>query len=166
MTVKQALVRKGQVVRPSMITAMYRSIGHLVRRAHQLHNMVFAEETVRWDITAPQIAALHALEVFPDIDQTRLSAIIAYDRATIGGLVDRLEAKGYVRRSESYGDRRRKRLNLTPQGRTLLTDLRPNMVQVQRRILAPLSADEQATLIDLLERVIASDDSIILDDSP
>jgi DNA-binding MarR family transcriptional regulator len=164
MAVKQAPVRKSQVVRPSMITAMYRSIGHLVRRTHQLHNMVFAEETAECDVTAPQIAALHALEVFPDIDQTRLSAIIAYDRATIGGLVDRLEAKGYVRRSESYGDRRRKRLNLTAAGRTLLDDLRPNLTRVQRRILAPLSPEEQTTLLDLLERVIETEDAIVLDE--
>ena len=34
----------------------------------------------------------------PGIDQARLATAIAFDRATTGGVIDRLEAKGLVRR--------------------------------------------------------------------
>ncbi len=131
--------------------------GHLVRRAHQLHNTIFSQETLGYDITAPQFAALRALHEYPDIDQTTLSKIIAFDRATIGGLVDRLESKGLVRRTTDDRDRRIRSLRLTLQGRSLLRRLRPILERVSERMLERLSADEQAQFIGLLERIIAID---------
>jgi DNA-binding MarR family transcriptional regulator len=132
-----------------------RTPGHLVRRAHQFHNTIFAEETQGRDVTAPQFAALRALHEYPDIDQTTLSRIISFDRATIGGLVDRLEAKGLVRRMVDKTDRRSRTLRLTAQGRALLALLRPMLERVSERMLAPLTVSEREQLLDLLERVIA-----------
>jgi DNA-binding MarR family transcriptional regulator len=132
-----------------------RTPGHLVRRAHQFHNTIFAEETQGRDVTAPQFAALRALNEYPDIDQTTLSRIISFDRATIGGLVDRLEAKGLVRRTVDKADRRSRTLRLTAQGRALLALLSPMLERVSERMLAPLAPSERKQLLDLLERVIA-----------
>jgi len=131
-----------------------RTPGHLVRRAHQFHNTIFADETNGIDITAPQFAALRALHEFPDIDQTALSRVIAYDRATIGGLVERLEDKGLVKRAVDKRDRRSRTLRLTAAGRTLLARLRPMLERVSERMLARLTATERAQFLDLLERVI------------
>jgi hypothetical protein len=75
------------------------TVGHLVRRTHQLHNLLFSQVTAGCDITSPQFAALRTIEAFPELEQNGLSEIIAYDRTTIGGLIDRLEAKGLVQRS-------------------------------------------------------------------
>jgi DNA-binding MarR family transcriptional regulator len=134
-----------------------RTPGFLVRRAHQRHNTIFAQETSDRDITSPQFAALRALYEFPDIDQTRLSTLIAFDRATIGGLVERLEVKGLVRRVVDKRDRRARTLRLTPRGRSLLEQMRPMLVRVSERMLAALSPDEQSQFLDLLERVIEHD---------
>jgi DNA-binding MarR family transcriptional regulator len=132
----------------------YRSAGHLVRRAHQIHDTIFAEETAGFDITSPQYAALRAVAEYPEIEQTALSDAIAYDRSTIGGLVDRLEAKGMLRRTIGTRDRRTKLLTLTPAGTELLRKLKSRVPRVQERILAPLSARERATFLALLERVV------------
>jgi DNA-binding MarR family transcriptional regulator len=134
-----------------------RTPGHLVRRCHQLHNTIFSQETFSYDITAPQFAALRALYEFPNIDQTTLSKIIAFDRATIGGLVDRLETKGLVRRSSDKRDRRIRSLRLTLTGRTLLQKLRPIMERVSERLLTGLSQAESEQFLNLLERVMAVD---------
>lgn len=137
-----------------MIEDLYRTAGHLVRRAHQIHDTIFAEETAGYDITSPQFAALRAVAEFPEIEQTALSDTIAYDRSTIGGLVDRLEAKGMLRRTIGTRDRRTKRLSLTADGAALLLALGAKTPRVQERLLAPLSADERATFLALLERVV------------
>jgi DNA-binding MarR family transcriptional regulator len=125
-----------------------------VRRAHQIHDTIFAEETSGYDVTSPQYAALRAVAEQPGIEQTALSDAIAYDRSTIGGLVDRLEAKGMMRREAGTRDRRTKQLTLTPAGTKLLRELQSRVPRVQKRILAPLSAEEQATFTALLERVV------------
>ena len=140
-----------------MTPGFQRTPGHLVRRAHQFHNTIFAQETSGLDVTAPQFAALRALYEFPDIDQTTLSRIIAFDRATIGGLVERLEDKGLVKRAVDKRDRRSRTLRLTPKGSALLTRMRPMLEQVSARMLDRLTPDERVQFLDLLERVIGKD---------
>jgi DNA-binding MarR family transcriptional regulator len=140
-----------------MTPGFQRTPGHLVRRAHQFHNTIFAQETSGLDITAPQFAALRALFEFPDIDQTTLSRIIAYDRATIGGLVERLEEKGLVKRAIDKRDRRSRTLRLSAAGRALLARMRPMLVRVSERMLARLTPDESTQFLGLLERMMSAE---------
>ena len=92
--------------------------GHLIRRLHQQSTQVFQAQTqaAGFDMTSVQFAALDAIAQQPGIDQSSLAATIGFDRATIGGVVDRLESKGLVQRSVSEQDRRARQLQLTPDG--------------------------------------------------
>ena len=128
--------------------------GHLIRRAQQIHNALFAEACGADDLTSVQYAALVAIRETPGIDATRLSAIIAFDRSTLGSVLERLEAKGWVRRQPSPADRRAKLLFLTEAGAALLARVDPRAALVQERILAPLEESERATLLGLLERLL------------
>jgi DNA-binding MarR family transcriptional regulator len=144
------------------VTASFqRTPGHLVRRAHQFHNTIFAQETNGIDVTAPQFAALRALFEFPDIDQTTLSRIIAFDRATIGGLVERLEDKGFVRRAVDKRDRRSRTLRLTAAGRVMLARMRPMLTRVNERMLERLTPAEQTQFLGLLDRVMSVDPAAV-----
>ncbi len=98
--------------------------GHLIRRLHQISVSVFTERMrdAGFDLTPVQFATLAALEAHPDVDQATLAGLIAHDRVTIGGAVDRMEAKGLISRRVSPQDRRARRVRLTDAGRsTLLT---------------------------------------------
>ncbi len=64
-----------------------------------------------------QFAALVAIRTHPGIDATRLSAVIAFDRSTLGNVIERLEAKDYIERKPSREDKRIKLLHLTRPGR-------------------------------------------------
>lgn len=132
-----------------------RSPGYLIRRCLQLHGTLFAEGTSGYDITSPQWAAIRALHECPGIEQAKLAELIGYDRSTIGGLVDRLEAKGLVGRSFDAADRRLKRLNLTPAGQALFESLRDRVRAVTNRFVEPLSPDETVLLVGLLERLMS-----------
>ncbi len=66
--------------------------------------------------------------------------------------VDRLEAQGYVSRTVSTDDGRSRSIALTAEGRALIDDLFPRHVENERRLLAGLSAEEQADLARLLEK--------------
>ena len=88
--------------------------GHLIRRLHQHSTQVFQAQTqaAGIDLTSVQFAALDAIAQQPAIDQATLAATIGFDRATIGGVIDRLEHKGLVQRVVSAQDRRARRLHL------------------------------------------------------
>jgi len=130
--------------------------GHLIRRLHQQSTQIFQARTqaAGFDLTSVQFAALDAVAQQPGIDQASLAATISFDRATIGGVVDRLEQKGLVQRVVSAEDRRARQLRLTPAGKRLLAASRPVVQALQAEILAPLSAAERAAFLALAQKAL------------
>ena len=126
--------------------------GHLIRRVHQVSTAIFSEECGT-DLTAVQYAALVAIQSHPRIDATRLSAVIYFDRSTIGDVLDRMDAKGWIVRHATASDRRVKLLTLSPAGRKVLRQAEPAIHRVQQRLLAPLTASETKTIVRLLAKV-------------
>jgi MarR family transcriptional regulator, temperature-dependent positive regulator of motility len=130
--------------------------GHLIRRLHQQSTQVFQARTqaAGFDMTSVQFAALDAIAQQPGIDQAGLAATISFDRATIGGVIDRLEQKGLVQRAVSAHDRRARQLQLTAEGKKLLKASRPVVQALQAAILAPLSAAERSAFLALAHKVL------------
>jgi DNA-binding MarR family transcriptional regulator len=126
--------------------------GHLIRRAHQVATAIFAEECGN-ELTAVQYAALVAIGAHPRIDATRLSAIIYFDRSTIGDVLDRMAARGWIVRHPTPTDRRIKLLTLSATGRAVLRRAQPAIGRIQERLLAPLSAADAKTLVRLLAQI-------------
>lgn len=133
--------------------------GHLIRRAHQVAVGIFMEETADFDVTPVQFAILNALIDDPGEDQVTLARKVAFDAATSGSVIGRLEAKGWVRREADAADRRRKLLWVTPEGEQAARHMRRLVSKVQARILAPLDSKEQDQLIALLGRLVAGHDT-------
>jgi MarR family transcriptional regulator, lower aerobic nicotinate degradation pathway regulator len=129
---------------------LYRMPGHLIRRAQQISTALFAAECAAFDVTSVQYAALLSIGANPGVDATRLSALIAFDRSTLGDVLERLETKGWVRRVPGPGDRRVKVLTLSDAGAVLLAQVTPAVRRVQERLLAPLAPEDRATMIRLL----------------
>ncbi|MGR3456034.1 MarR family winged helix-turn-helix transcriptional regulator [Pseudooceanicola sp.] len=125
--------------------------GHLIRRLHQLSTRVFSQQmrAAGWDLTPIQFAALDVLRARPGLDQAGLAEAIAKDRATIGGVVDRLEQKGLVARIVSPRDRRARVLTLTPEGEAARDAAAPVVARLQRDILPGLSDAEYRQFVAL-----------------
>lgn len=68
-------------------------------------------------------------------------------------LLDRLEAKGLVRRQRCTSDRRLVHCWITDPGLELLTRIDPLLNDADNQVVAHLSDEEQVALIHLLERV-------------
>ena len=129
--------------------------GHLIRRAQQLAVAVFMEETSAFDATPVQFAILNALMDDPGEDQITLSNRVAFDPATFGSVIGRIEVKGWVTREADPGDRRRKLLWITPEGEKMALDMKRAVAKAQQRIVAPLDAAERKQLSVLLGKLIA-----------
>ena len=77
-------------------------------------------------------------------------------RATITGLVDSLERRGYVRRMPHTTDRRMLLIELTDDGRRIAHEYRVLVHQNQKVWLAALSEQEQGQLIHALHQLQAA----------
>ena len=89
--------------------------GHLIRRAQQIAVAIFMEECADFDLTPVQYAALVAIHENAGVDATRLSALIAFDRSTLGVVLERLEARKLLKRYSSPEDKRIKLLKFSTQ---------------------------------------------------
>ncbi|WP_158964907.1 MarR family winged helix-turn-helix transcriptional regulator [Chachezhania sediminis] len=141
-----------------MALEIHNMAGHLIRRLHQISTSVFQAHVKEagQDLTAVQYAALNAVSANPGIDQATLAGLIAYDRATIGGVVDRLEAKGLLTREIREGDRRAREVALTDRGREVLAGIVPVVRALQSQILCGLTEEEQAEFLRLAAKAAAA----------
>ena len=134
--------------------AVYTAPGYLFRRMQQIAVAIFVEECRGQDLTPVQYAALVAIKTHPGIDATRLSAVIAFDRSTLGSVIERLQAKGHIERKPAAEDKRVKQLYLSRAGDQLLREVGPSVDRAQARMLQPLNPADRKTLMALLTQLV------------
>jgi DNA-binding MarR family transcriptional regulator len=139
---------------PVTMDAVYTKPGYLFRRMQQIAVAIFVEECRAYDLTPVQYAALVAIRTHPGIDATRLSAVIAFDRSTLGNVIERLESKAWVEREPSREDKRIKLLSLTRAGEALLRAIMPSVDRAQARMLQPLKPADRKTLLALMTQLV------------
>src|SRR6266699_2844216 len=139
---------------PLTMDAVYSKPGYLFRRMQQIAVAIFVEECRAYDLTPVQYAALVSIRTHPGIDATRLSAVIAFDRSTLGNVIARLEAKQLIERKPSREDKRVKLLYLTKAGVALLRDIMPSVDRAQARMLQPLKPADRRMLMALLTQLV------------
>ena len=139
---------------PITMDAVYAAPGYLFRRMQQIAVALFVEECKAFDLTPVQYAALIAIHTHPGIDATRLSAVIAFDRSTLGSVIERMEMKKLIDRKPSNEDKRVKLLYLTKAGAAILREIMPLVEKAQARMLQPLKPADRKTLLALMAQLV------------
>jgi DNA-binding MarR family transcriptional regulator len=140
--------------KPITMDAVYTAPGYLFRRMQQIAVALFVEECKAFDLTPVQYASLVAIHTHPGIDATRLSAVIAFDRSTLGNVIERLESKTFIERKPAREDKRVKLLYLTKAGAATLRDIVPSVERAQARMLQPLKSADRKTLLALMTQLV------------
>jgi DNA-binding MarR family transcriptional regulator len=113
-------------------------VGHLLRRCHQVHNVLWTEE-VGATLTPSQyslLAALAAADV--GLDQNTIGLRAGLDRSTTAGIVRRLKDQGWLRQVRDSRDGRRQVVSLTAPAGAALAGLAQPVGRAQSRFLEPL----------------------------
>jgi DNA-binding MarR family transcriptional regulator len=127
--------------------------GHLIRLAQQLHKRLWVTE-VSAEITSPQYGILNAILADPGIDQKTAGEEVGIDKSTVGDVVYRLAERGLIHTIRDPEDQRRNLLHLSRAGRQAVTELAPRILEMNRKLVASLSQDEQDVLVRLLETLV------------
>jgi DNA-binding MarR family transcriptional regulator len=106
------------------------------------------------ELTPPQVFALLALTPGEPAPMSSLAGLLRCDASNVTGLVDRLAARGLVRREAAPHDRRVRHLVLTESGIALRTRI-AEQLHAPPPGFAALSAAEALELRDLLRKVAA-----------
>jgi DNA-binding MarR family transcriptional regulator len=142
------------------VEQLYTQPGHLIRRCQQIAVAIFAEETSGHDITPVQFAALFTVREHPGIEQATLARLIAFDRSTVGSVIDRLEEKKLVVRRPAKHDRRANLLHATDAGEALLKTVTARVARAQERMIERLSPRERKQFIRLMMRLVGVDEAL------
>lgn len=128
--------------------------GFLIRRLHQIHLALFAEECAAFGVTPVQFSLLSVLAAQPDLDQATLAFAVGVDRATTANVVARLETRGLLRRRPGATDKRVKKVELTTAGQRLLARIDPYAKRAHERTLEALPPRQRAQFIALLRHLV------------
>lgn len=133
--------------------------GYLVRRLHQIHVGIFADECRAFDLTPVQYGLLTVLKARGPLDQVTLSTEVGIDRTSGADVMRRLERRGLVERVRSSRDRRANVVSITPLGARQVRDMQASMARAQERFIAPLEPAEREAFARMMRKIIDSGDA-------
>ena len=128
-------------------------IGAVIADVARLLRTAFDRRVRTLGITRAQWLVLTRLHRHPGVSQSELADLMEVERASAGRMIDRLEANGWVERRAQNGDRRVKRVYLTPEAERVHRRIWRVAEATVDEALADLSAREGAQLMKLLTRV-------------
>jgi DNA-binding MarR family transcriptional regulator len=119
------------------------------------HRARFVTAMADLELTPVQGIVLRRLDPDRPTPMNELAEALACDASNVTGLVDRLEARGFVERRAAPSDRRVKTLVLTPEGMEVRARVIRGMSEPPPGI-AGLPAEDQRALRDILRRAIVA----------
>lgn len=143
--------------------------GFLIHDVSRLRRIVVDRALKPLGITRSQWWVLAFLSRRDGMTQTLLASDLDLTKVAIGGLLDRMEASGYVERRADPSDGRARRVYLTKEGVALVSTIRENVEAVEVGILAKIPETEldqasetllalKNTLLEMVEADDADDD--------
>ena len=127
-----------------------RNFGFLLNDVARLMRTSYDRRIRKLGLTRAQWWVLTHLYRGNGVTQTELAETLEIEKPTLGRLLDRLEAKGWVRREHDASDRRVWRVHLTEEVEPALRTMRAIAAELRRDALAGVSAAERERFVDTL----------------
>jgi DNA-binding MarR family transcriptional regulator len=127
-----------------------RNFGFLLHDVARLMRTAYDRRIRKLGLTRAQWWVLTHLYRANGVTQTELAETLEIEKPTLGRLLDRLEAKGWVRREHDASDRRVWRVHLTEEVEPALRTMRAIAAELRRDALTGISAAERERFVDTL----------------
>ena len=127
-----------------------RNFGFLLNDVARLMRTAYDRRIRKLGLTRAQWWVLTHLYRSNGVSQTELAETLEIEKPTLGRLLDRLEAKGWVTREHDAKDRRGWRVHLTDEVEPALSTMRAIAKELRRDALTGISAAERERFVDTL----------------
>ena len=114
-------------------------LGFLIHDVSRLRRSAFDRCLKPLNVTRSQWSVLAYLSREDGMTQSQLAEELDLGKVAVGGLIDRLEKSGLVRRDADADDRRVNRVFLQPKSQQLITRMRKASHKLNQQILAGLT---------------------------
>lgn len=133
-----------------------RNFGFILNDVARLLRTTYDRRMKALGLTRSQWWVLTHLYRNDGVTQSELAEILEIEKPTLGRLLDRLEANGWVQRKEHSEDRRAKRVFLTDEVAPAMNAMREAAAELRRDALAGLTTLQQSQFVDTLIAVKAN----------
>lgn len=128
-------------------------LGFLIHDVSRMRRSAYDQFMKPLGITRAQWWVLAHLSRHDGMMQTQLADVLEVGKASLGDVIESLEAGGWVQRRPDPADKRAKRVYLTKPAQTLIKRMTVMENDFNSQILSDLSADEIAELIRSLIKI-------------
>ena len=128
---------------PYRLSVLSNTVSGAIAAAYFLH----------FGLSIPEWRVMAVLAANPGLSAAEVTARTAMDKVAVSRAVGALLAAGRLRRTMVAADRRRTHLQLTIAGERVYAQVVPMALEYERRLVAPLSGRDRATL-DRILRVL------------
>ena len=128
-------------------------IGYLIGDVSRMIRTVYDRRVEPLGLTRAQWRVMTRLNRMKKCTQTELAIALEIEKPTLGKLIERLEAKGWVKRQPDLDDARSKIVCLTPAARPVLEEMQSEAETVVMAIFAGVSQDDAKRLHRTLNNI-------------
>jgi DNA-binding MarR family transcriptional regulator len=144
---------------PSTPSALPDHIGYWLRKLSNTVSAAFAERLADHDVSVPQWVVLRVLYDHDALPLKDIVACVEVDQGSLSRMVDRLIARGWVRRGADASDRRAVAISLTARGRRLVPRLAAEADANDAAFFSGLSAPDRQTFLRMIHKLLAHHES-------
>jgi DNA-binding MarR family transcriptional regulator len=116
----------------------------------------FKNKLAPLDVTPVQYAVLKCLWDCGDQLPTQIGQALCLDSSTVTGILDRMEKKDLIERTNSETDRRAVNIRIKPLGKALRTDIEAAIKEANEELLRDLNAEDIGRLWEILDCICAN----------
>ena len=127
-----------------------RNFGFILNDVARLMRVTFDRRVKTLGLTRSQWWVLNHLFRNNGATQSELADILEIEKATLGRLLDRMEAKGWIKREEHATDRRAKRVFLTDEVEPAVKTMRTAAADLRRDALDSFDVEDRERFVDML----------------
>lgn len=127
---------------------------HLLHRAGQCADELFAKKIGKTDLTPRQFAVLMTVSKSEDLSQTALVDATGIDRSTLADIVRRLVERGLLARRRTKQDARMYAVRLSAAGRHAIDAAAPGAIATNDALLASLPVSQRAQFVSALQKIV------------
>jgi DNA-binding MarR family transcriptional regulator len=129
--------------------------------SNRISNAIARVYAKRFGLSIPEWRLIAVLGRFGPLSANGVAGRTYMDKVRVSRAVQRLLRRGLIERATDAADRRRSILQLSPEGAAIRAEVAPLALDIERRLLAVLPAEDRMQLDRILKLLDASADTFL-----
>ena len=122
-------------------------------KTYQLSSRFLSQKVSELNLTSVQTMILGFLNIKDQITSSELGKRAELDSATLTGILDRLEAVGFIKRRDNPDDRRSIYIHLTPKGKAISREATRVIAEANTEFLKVLTDSQKRDLYNIIKKL-------------